>query len=63
MILVSVCSPLAGQTAYQLASEKPEILEVLNNPPEVQLFVINSESSEESVQRSNSVENTIGKLA
>lgn len=51
----------AGQDAYQMAAEKPEILEVLNNPPEVHLFEFNSVSSLESLQNAVSPVNSIGR--
>ena len=51
----------AGQDAYEMAAEKPEILQVLNNPPEVHIFEISSsESSQENLQRAESIDNCVG---
>ena len=43
-----------------MASEKPDVLEVLNNPPEVHVFDINQETNKEPLQRTIS-ENSLGK--
>ena len=51
----------AGKDAYEMAADKPEILQVLNNPPEVHVFEISStESSQENLERAGSVDNTAG---
>ena len=56
------CRHLAGQNAYQMASEKPDILEVLNNPPpDITVPDIDTETDKEPVQRTIS-ENSLGEL-
>ena len=51
----------AGKDAYEMAGDKPEILQVLNNPPEVHVFEISStESSQENLERVGSTDNTAG---
>ena len=54
------CRHLAGQNAYQMASEKPDILEVLNNPPpDITVPDIDTEIDKKPVQRTIS-ENSLG---